>query len=182
MRLLHDARHLDRQLTRQAAAWDSPWARHVLPGVASAAEGTKLWWGMAAMISATGRSGFKAPAAGLLSMLTAEMLSNAVAKQITRRRRPPKQLIPHDDVEDRPASSSFPSGHTAAAVGFTAAVAFASPLWGAAAAVPAVIVAAERVHTGAHYPSDVAAGAAIGLASAWLIHHAPRLLVRRLLP
>jgi undecaprenyl-diphosphatase len=43
------------------------------------------------------------------------------------------------------------------------------------------MVALERVHTGAHHPSDVAAGAAIGMASAWLIHHMPRLLFRALL-
>jgi membrane-associated phospholipid phosphatase len=44
------------------------------------------------------------------------------------------------------------------------------------------MVALERVHSGAHYPSDVAVGTAIGLASAWLINRAPRLLLRRLLP
>jgi undecaprenyl-diphosphatase len=40
------------------------------------------------------------------------------------------------------------------------------------------MVALERVQSGAHYPSDVAAGAAIGLASAWLTRHAPRLMRR----
>jgi membrane-associated phospholipid phosphatase len=129
MRLLNDVRRLDRHLTRQAASWDSAWARRALPAVESAAEGTKLWWGMAGlMAAAAGRSGRKAAAAGVLSMLTAQLLANAVGKQISDRRRPPKQLIPHDDVEDRPdTSSSLPSGHTAAAVGFAAAVTASSP-------------------------------------------------------
>jgi undecaprenyl-diphosphatase len=35
------------------------------------------------------------------------------------------------------------------------------------------------VQSGAHYPSDVAAGAAIGLASAWLTRHAPVLFLRQ---
>ncbi|MFE2323814.1 hypothetical protein ACFXD5_07830 [Streptomyces sp. NPDC059385] len=35
----------------------------------------------------------------------------------------------------------------------------------------------ERIHVGAHYPSDVAAGAIIDLASAQ-VHAAPRLLLR----
>ncbi|MFF4579664.1 phosphatase PAP2 family protein [Streptomyces sp. NPDC001389] len=39
-------------------------------------------------------------------------------------------------------------------------------------------MAVERVHSGAHYPSDVAAGAAIGGAAAALVRTAPRLLVR----
>ncbi|MGW0564048.1 phosphatase PAP2 family protein [Streptomyces sp. NPDC003016] len=84
-------------------------------------------------------------------------------------------MIPHDDVEGRPDSSSFPSGPTGAAVGFIAAVAFTSPGRGAAAAVPTARVALERLHTGAHYPSDVVAGAATGAGSAVLVHHAPRL-------
>ncbi|MFI2353007.1 phosphatase PAP2 family protein, partial [Streptomyces sp. NPDC019443] len=174
-------RRLDRQLTRQSASWDSAWARQAVTAVEWAAGCTKLWWGLAAVMIATGgRSGIKAAAAGLLSMLTAELVSNAVGKQISERRRPPEQLVPHD-VEDRPDTSSFPSGHTAAALGFTAAVASSSPGWGAAAAVPTAIVAVERVHSGAHYPSDVVGGAAIGLASAWLIHRATRPLLRGLL-
>jgi hypothetical protein len=42
-------------------------------------------------------------------MLTAELVSNAVGKQIWDRRRPLEQVIPHD--EDGPDNSSFPSGH-----------------------------------------------------------------------
>ena len=84
----------------------------------------------------------------------------------------PKEWFPHDEVDDRPdSSSSFPSGHTAAVV----------PTWpatGALCAVPAAMVALERVQSGAHYPTDVATGAAIGLASAWLTRCVPRLVLR----
>ncbi|MGW3032066.1 phosphatase PAP2 family protein [Streptomyces sp. NPDC001178] len=56
-----------------------------------------------------------------------------------------------------------------------------TPTWpaaGAACAVPAAVVALERVQSGAHYPSDVATGAAIGLASAWLTGCALHLITR----
>ncbi|MYR92447.1 phosphatase PAP2 family protein [Streptomyces sp. SID8374] len=159
------------------AAWDSDWARQCLPPAEKAAEHTKLWWVAAvAMAAGGGRRGRKAAAAGIMSMAAAELLSNGVVKQLVERHRPPKEWIPHDDVEDRPDSPSFPSGHTAAAVGFTAAVALSWPWAGAACAVPAVLVAIERVHSGAHYPSDVAAGAAIGLTTAALVRATPRLL------
>ncbi|MGW6862485.1 phosphatase PAP2 family protein [Streptomyces xanthophaeus] len=161
------------------AVWDSAWARRLLPPVEEAAEHTKLWWA-AAMIMAAGGSwrGRKAAAAGVAGMAVAELLSNGVAKQLIERRRPPQEWIPHDDVEDRPDSSSFPSGHTAAAVAFTVAVAPSWPWAGAACAVPIVPVALERVHSGAH-PSDVAVGAAIGAASAALVRITPPILLPR---
>ncbi|MEU6548573.1 phosphatase PAP2 family protein [Streptomyces sp. NPDC046859] len=144
-----------------------------------AAEGTKLWCGAAAVMAWTGgRRGRRAAAAGLAAVGLAQLVSNAVCKQLAERPRPPKEWFPHDEVEDRPDSSSFPSGHTAAAVAFTAAVATTWPPAGVLCAVPAAMVAVERVQSGAHYPSDVAAGAAIGLASAWLTRRAPRLVVR----
>jgi undecaprenyl-diphosphatase len=117
----------------------------------------------------------------MAAMATAQLLSNAVAKQLYQRRRPPAEWVPAEELKDRPDSSSFPSGHTAAAFAFVGAVTPVWPVAGTACAVPAVLVAAERVHSGAHYPSDVAAGCAIGLAAAALIRAAPRLLWRRVL-
>ncbi|MFJ6797300.1 phosphatase PAP2 family protein [Streptomyces sp. NPDC091268] len=173
----------DDRLTRRMAAWDSPWARRVLPPVEEAAEHTKVWWAAAtAMALGGGWRGRRAATAGIAGMAMAEVLSNAVAKQLVERRRPPKEWIPHDDVEDRPDSSSFPSGHTAAAVAFTAAVAPTWPWAAAACAVPAALVGIERIHSGAHYPSDVATGLVIGVACAALVRTAPRRLLRRWLP
>jgi undecaprenyl-diphosphatase len=41
------------------------------------------------------------------------------------------------------------------------------------------MVAVGRVQSGAHYPSDVAAGAVIGLTSAELVRRTPQLVLRR---
>ncbi|WP_225320562.1 phosphatase PAP2 family protein [Streptomyces luteolifulvus] len=90
----------------------------------------------------------------------------------------PEGVVPARRGRRPPRPSSLPSGHTAAAVAFTATVAPTWPAAGASCAVPAAMVALERVQSGAHYPSDVAAGAAIGLASAWLTRRAPRLILR----
>ncbi|MEW1905221.1 phosphatase PAP2 family protein [Streptomyces sp. NPDC086147] len=181
MDILAAPRNVDHSLTRRMAAWDSAWARQLLPPVEEAAEHTKLWWAAAATMAAVGGlRGRRAAAAGITAVVVAELLSNAVVKKLVERRRPPKEWIPHDDVEDRPDSSSFPSGHTAAAVAFTAAVTPTWPWAGAACAVPTVLVAIERIHSGAHYPSDVAAGAAIGLSVAALVRSAPRLALRHL--
>jgi membrane-associated phospholipid phosphatase len=61
------------------------------------------------------------------------------------------------------ALQAFPSGHTADAVAAARALAraypgLAQPIWGAAA-----LIALVQLPAGAHYPSDLAAGALIGL-------------------
>lgn len=58
--------------------------------------------------------------------------------------------------------NSFPSGHTAGAVGVAEAIAHEIPGAGAPARAGAAAVAAVQLPRGAHYLSDVAAGAAIG--------------------
>ncbi|MEV4441136.1 phosphatase PAP2 family protein [Streptomyces sp. NPDC049577] len=164
---VNDLHEAEGRLTGRVASCHHPLVRWARPVVGEAAEHTKLWWAIAVTLAATGGSrGRKAAVAGLTAMGVGELLSNGVIKPLSRRRRPPRELIPHDGVDDRPDSSSFPSGHTAAAVAFTTAVALTWPRAGALCAVPAALVAAERVHSGAHYPSDVAAGAALGAAGA----------------
>jgi undecaprenyl-diphosphatase len=61
---------------------------------------------------------------------------------------------------------SFPSGHTLHAVSFTLIMTSHYPEWGAVVGVFAILVALSRVVLGLHYPTDVAAGAIIGLALA----------------
>ncbi|MDO0932900.1 phosphatase PAP2 family protein [Streptomyces sp. DG2A-72] len=174
---LHDG---DRLLARRAIGWGPPWVRRVAPTVEEAAEHTKLWWATAAaMVAFGGWRGRAAAAAGVAAMATAQVLSNAVVKPLYRRRRPPQEWVPPEELQERPDSSSFPSGHTAAAFAFAGAVAPVWPAAGAACGVSAVLVAVERVHSGAHFPSDVAAGGVIGLATAALIRGATHLLRRR---
>ncbi|MFD0449049.1 phosphatase PAP2 family protein [Streptomyces indonesiensis] len=122
--------------------------------------------------------GRRSAIAGLAAVTAAQLVSNGVCKQLADRPRPPKEWFPHDEVEDRPDSSSFPSGHTAAAVAFTTAVAPSWPLAGVLCGVPAAMVAVERVQSGAQLPQRRRRGAAIGMASAWLTRRAPHLILR----
>lgn len=86
----------------------------------------------------------------------------------------PRPLVTHLDVA--PPTSSFPSGHTAAAVCFYGSVAaivawHSRKRWVAVlavivcAAVP-LTIAISRVYRGMHYPTDVLAGALLG--AIWL--------------
>ncbi|HEY9183682.1 MAG TPA: phosphatase PAP2 family protein, partial [Gammaproteobacteria bacterium] len=57
---------------------------------------------------------------------------------------------------------SFPSGHTLHAVCFTVMVSSYFPEWTSPLAAFALLIALSRVILGLHYPTDVAAGAALG--------------------
>lgn len=86
----------------------------------------------------------------------------------------PRPAVPH--LDEAPPTSSFPSGHTAAAICFYGSVA-AIAIWHsrrrwitvvaviACAAVP-LTIAASRVYRGMHYPTDVMAGMMLG--AIWL--------------
>jgi len=63
--------------------------------------------------------------------------------------------------------NSFPSGHTATAVGFAGVILFASPLVGSLAMAVALAIAWSRIILGAHHPSDIVVATLVALAIAW---------------
>jgi membrane-associated phospholipid phosphatase len=65
--------------------------------------------------------------------------------------------------------NSFPSGHTATAVGFAGVLLFGAPLWGIPAMAAAAAVAISRILLGAHHPSDVITAGTIALVVAWCV-------------
>jgi len=105
----------------------------------------------------------------LLAMALGMLCTNVVLKQLVLRPRPyvtMEGLIPLLTSAD---PNSFPSGHTCAA--FAAGVAWARALpwrWARTAAViQAVCMGLSRLYVGVHYPSDVIAGALVGLICGW---------------
>jgi len=160
-------RRLDRLLMRRAHAIDSPDLDRVLVRITTAANYWRLWLAIAALLALLGgRRGRAAAGRGVLALVIAAVTTNGPVKLLTRRRRPAPSVRPA--LIRMPRSPSFPSGHSAAAFAFAAAAAGELPELAPVLGTLAVAVGYSRVHTGVHYPSDVAAGAAIGIGSAAL--------------
>ncbi|MGI8699031.1 MAG: phosphatase PAP2 family protein [Mycobacteriales bacterium] len=107
----------------------------------------------------------------IATVLVGEVAIFVTITLLVDRHRPP---VPHLDAA--PPTSSFPSGHTAAAVslyGGAAVVAWRTARRGLLRALAALVgivvpvaVALSRVYRGMHFPTDVLAGALLG--SSWL--------------
>ena len=64
---------------------------------------------------------------------------------------------------------SFPSGHATTAFALAAVIGFVSPRWWYPGLGLAVVIGVSRVALGVHYPSDVVAGAFLGILGAYLV-------------
>ncbi|MFD8373415.1 bifunctional phosphatase PAP2/diacylglycerol kinase family protein [Streptomyces sp. NPDC059688] len=167
---------VDGRVFEAAAAWHWPGAERVLPRLSRSANHGVLWFATAAAMAAirTPRAR-RAAVRGLASLSVASLTINTIGKRSVRRARPVLDPVPLvRQLKRQPITTSFPSGHAASAAAFATGVALESPAWGGVVAPVAFSVAASRVYTGVHFPSDVLAGAALGVGAAFL--------VRRLVP
>ncbi|MDQ6764527.1 MAG: phosphatase PAP2 family protein [Verrucomicrobiota bacterium] len=118
----------------------------------------------------------------MLAAVAVADLAKSLTKRLVRRTRPHVFLDEGRYETDaggspRKPEQSFPSGHTAASVAAARALSRDYPGPGAAAGVAAVAIGISRIAKGAHWPLDVAGGAAVGLIAEELSLQALRGLV-----
>ena len=161
------AQRADDRLFAFVARTDHGVLDRLIPSLTRAADHGMLWFGVAAVLAASGRSGRRVAIRGLASLAAASALTNGPAKWSTRRPRPELLDVPVARLlRQQPWTTSFPSGHSASAAAFATGVLLEAPLVGVPLAALAAGVAYGRVYTGVHYPSDVLAGVALGAAAA----------------
>ncbi|GAX49590.1 bifunctional phosphatase PAP2/diacylglycerol kinase family protein [Streptomyces olivochromogenes] len=160
----------DRRLFTRVAAARVPGADPALRRLSRCADHGRLWLGTAAgLVLVGGRAPRRAALRGVGSLAIASLTVNTVVKWSTRRPRPLLEHVPSiRHLKRQPHTTSFPSGHSASAAAFATGVALESAGYGALVAPFAAAVAFSRVYVGVHYPADVLAGMAIGVAAAAL--------------
>ena len=158
-----------------------------------------VWWVAGLLVARArgfGRRGLWAALTIYLGLVDGWIVAE-LAKLVFRRARPfdvlvlpPRDLTPPYDIRvplaiapdtliPHPTSFSFPSGDAAFAFGAAVALASVAPRFRVLALLFAVAASLSRVVVGAHYPFDVLAGAAVGIASGLLAPRAVAAVRRR---
>jgi membrane-associated phospholipid phosphatase len=155
---------VDQELFEWVTRQHDPVLDTLMPALSRAADHGVLWLGAAGLLASSGRPTWRRAAVrGIASVAAASATANGLAKLSVRRRRPPIDGVPlARRVRRTPVTTSFPSGHSASAAAFALGAAREMPWLIGPLGLLAAGVALSRVWTGAHYPSDVLAGATLG--------------------
>ncbi|UWF76573.1 phosphatase PAP2 family protein [Microbacterium sp. EF45047] len=131
------------------------------------ADRSGLWIALSVVLYLSGGRRRRAAVRGVGSLVVGSAIANLIGKRIFGGDRPLLKDVPVPRrLKRMPTSASFPSGHSASAAAFVTGVALESPPSGAVLAPLGAAVAYSRLHTGAHWLSDVIGGVALGSAVA----------------
>jgi undecaprenyl-diphosphatase len=147
----------------------------LMPTLSRAGNFGAVWLALLGAIAVLGkRTGRTVALAGLFALVLGHVASD-ILKVLTVRPRPLTSLPDVRLLVPEPSSYALPSGHATSAFSAAAGVVLAAkrslkrvPLSGWGMLVLAAAVSYSRVYVGVHYPTDVVAGAGLGIACGYI--------------
>jgi membrane-associated phospholipid phosphatase len=180
---LHQLAAVDRAVYAAIASTPTPALDDPMRRLSTAANYSRIWLGIAAVLAtAGGQGGRRAAVRGVLAIGVTSALVNLGVKSLWDRERPDRSgtRVPVGRHVRMPASTSFPSGHSASGFAFATAVGHELPFLTVPLRSVAAAVAYSRVHTGVHYPADAIVGSIVGARTGHLVSAlADRIAARR---
>lgn len=144
-----------------------PFLDAVMPAVTSLGNGGMIWLALGVILLILPK--YRRVGASVLVGLGLEVLCcNLLLKPLVARVRPCDVNAAVQLLIPRPDDFSFPSGHTGASFAAASALYFSQTrLWIPSLAL-AVLIAFSRLYLYVHYPTDVLAGALLGIMAGWM--------------
>lgn len=157
----------------------NPFTDGLFPAVTYLGEMGVVWIVLGLLLMILGKKSGWRPIGALiiLAMLAGLLIGEAALKNVVCRARPFQDFPAYTQLLIAPPSGySFPSGHSCSSFAAAAVLFCRNRRWGSAALVLAALIAFSRVFLFVHYPTDVLAGAALGLlcglGTVWLYRRA----------
>ena len=150
----------------------------LMPAITALGNSGLIWLLLAGILLLTPKHR-RAGAAVLAGLVLEIICCNMVLKPLVARVRPCDVNTAVQLLIARPDDFSFPSGHTGASFAAAAAL-FAewNRLW-IPSLILALLIAFSRLYLYVHYPTDILAGAAIGMMAGWAGRQAVDILWKR---
>ncbi|MDO5406748.1 MAG: phosphatase PAP2 family protein [Eubacteriales bacterium] len=127
------------------------------------------------IVPRTRRAGYMAA----FSLALEAAVCNLILKPMVARIRPCDLAEGIQLLIGRPEDYSFPSGHTSAGFAVAAALLLSGSRLGIPTLVLAVMIAFSRLYLYVHFPTDVLAGALLGIAAALVVRSCKNVTERR---
>ena len=152
---------------------------HLFPVITALGNAGLVWLALAAVLlilPRTRKLGLVVTAALVLEAITC----NLILKPLVARARPFTVNPAVELLIAKPTDFSFPSGHTSASFAVVSALFFRKERLWIPAGILAALIAFSRLYLYVHYPTDVLAGALIGILAGWIaVRGADAIQVRR---
>lgn len=145
----------------------------IFPAVTYLGEGGLFWILLSLLLILLGKKrNWRSTGIVMLSaMLLGLLIGEVTLKNIVCRPRPFMEIAPGPELLIPPPDGySFPSGHSCASFAAATAIFIRDKRFGAAAFVLAGLIAFSRVFLFVHYPTDVLAGALLGVVCAIVVY------------
>ena len=150
----------------------------LMPAITVLGNSGLIWLLLAGILLLTPKY-HRAGAAVLAGLVLEIICCNMVLKPLVARVRPRDVNTAVQLLIARPDDFSFPSGHTGASFAAAAALfADRNRLW-IPSLILALLIAFSRLYLYVHYPTDILAGAAIGMMAGWAGRQAVDILWKR---
>jgi len=158
--LLAPIEALDGRIQRAVQDARRPWLEPVMRAASDVGQPKILFGALLAVAVFSGPAGPATVRWTLATLIPTNLVVEGTKRAVNRTR---------PDGESKRSNASFPSSHAANAFAVAAALTRRWPRFGWAMWPAAALVAASRVYLNRHFTSDVLVGAAIGVASAYLV-------------